>query len=137
MLKQSTDEELIIKRLFDDCLRIQKERMLEMKKYSREKSQIILQNQSDKIQSIENVYKNKLDLFNEKIKSEKNAAELRERAQNLALRKLKKELKEKLENRIINLNDQINRDRNFLHWRQIDAETAKLKLLKAEYLNLK
>lgn len=137
MLKQSTDEELIFKRLFDDCLRIQKERMLEMKKYSREKSQIIFQNQSNKIQSIENIYKNKLDLFNEKIKSEKNEAELRERAQNLALRQLKKEFKEKLENRIINLNDQINGDRNFLHWRQIDAETTKLKLLKAEYLNLK
>lgn len=137
MLKQSTDEELIIKQLFEECLRIQKERMLEIKKYVREKNELMVKRQLDQIQSIENGYKNKLDYYNEKIKSKKIESEIRERAQKSANFKEKKELKENLEDQIRNVQDQMNRDKDFLHWRQIDANTTKLKVLKANYQSLK
>lgn len=137
MLKQTTNEELIFKRLFDECLKLQKERMLEMKKYSQEKCQLMMRDQLNKIHSIENGYKNKLDLFNEKFQSDKKEAELRERAQSLVLSKAKLEIKNKLEGQVRNMQDLMSKDQDFLHWRQMDADLAKVKVQKADYLKQK
>lgn len=136
MLKQSTSEELIFKRLFNESIKLQKERMLELKKYAKEKNDIYMKKQLNQIESIENMYKNKFNLLNEKFINEKNEALNREKAQHLILSKMNKNVKTKLESDIRDLQDQLYRDKDFLHWRQLDAEKIKNQLVKANYVTL-
>lgn len=136
MLKQSTSEELIFKRLFNESIKLQKERMLELKKYAKEKNDIYMKKQLNQIESIENMYKNKFNLLNEKFINEKNEALNREKAQHLILSKMNKNVKTKLESDIRDLQDQLYRDKDFLHWRQLDADKIKNQLVKANYVTL-
>lgn len=133
MLKQSTNEELVFKRLFEESLKLQKERMLEMKKYVREKSDLVQREQNDKIQSIENAYKNKFAQLNEKMKAEKNEKKMRDQGQKVAISKVKRTDRRRLVNEIGDLQEQMAVDKDSLYWRQVDAERAKLKVLKASY----
>lgn len=133
MLKQKTSEELIFKKLFNESLKIQKERMLDLKKYAKEKNEINLNRQMNQIQSIENFYKNKFDLLNEQMKKEKESTQVREDAQHLLLTKMKSQVKSKLETDIRDLQDQMCRDKDFLYWRQLDADRVKTEVAKASY----
>ena len=133
MLKQSTNEELVFKRLFEESLKFQKERMLEMKKYVREKSDLVQREQNNKIQSIENAYKNKFAQLNEKMKAEKNEKKMRDQGQKVAISKVKRTDRRRLVNEIGDLQEQMAVDKDSLYWRQVDAERAKLKVLKASY----
>lgn len=71
MLKKTTQEELIFKNLFNESLKIQKERILDLKRYAKEKAELSQKQQLNQISSIENFYKNKFDLLNEKLVTEK------------------------------------------------------------------
>ena len=71
MLKKTTREELIFKNLFNESLKIQKERMLDLKRYAKEKAELSQKQQLNQISSIESFYKNKFDLLNEKLANEK------------------------------------------------------------------
>ncbi|RNA44890.1 centrosomal of 95 kDa-like [Brachionus plicatilis] len=133
MLKQKTSEELIFKKLFNESLKIQKERMLELKKYAKEKNDINRRQQINQIKSIENFYKNKFDLLNEQMKREKDENQLRDGAQHLVLSKMKSQVKNKLEDDIRDLQDQMYRDKDFLYWRQLDADRLKQDIQKASY----
>ena len=133
MLKQKTSEELIFKKLFNESLKIQKERMLELKKYAKEKNDINLKTQINQIKSIENFYKNKFDLLNEQIKREKDENQLRDNAQHLVLSKMKSQVKNKLECDIRDLQDQMHRDKDFMYWRQLDADRIKQDIQQASY----
>jgi len=62
MLKQTTGEEMVFKRLFNESLKIQKERLLELRRYAKEKAELSSRQQLDQIASIENFYKNRFDL---------------------------------------------------------------------------
>lgn len=133
MLKQKTSEELIFKKLFNESLKIQKERMLELKKYAKEKNAINLGQQINQIKSIENFYKNKFDLLNEQIRKEKEETVVRDSAQHLILTKMKAQVKNKLETDIRDLQGQMSRDKDFLYWRQLDADRVKQDVSKASY----
>ena len=81
LLKQQTSEELVFKKLFNESLKIQKERMLDLKKYAKEKNEFNLRQQVNQIESIENFYKNKFQMLNEKMREEKEGGLVQERAQ--------------------------------------------------------
>ena len=107
--------------------------MLEMKKYVREKSDLVQREQNNKIQSIENAYKNKFAQLNEKMKAEKNEKKMRDQGQKVAISKVKRTDRRRLVNEIGDLQEQMAVDKDSLYWRQVDAERAKLKVLKASY----
>ena len=119
--------------MFNESLKLQKERMLEMKRYAKEKSQLSAKEQLNKIESIENFYKNKFALLDEKMRREKEEVSLREKAQHLALSNMKTQVKSKLEKDIVDLQEQMCRDKDFLYWRQMDANRVKMNVNKAKY----
>jgi centrosomal protein CEP95 len=137
LLKQQTSEELIFKKLFNESLKIQKERMLDLQKYAKEKSELNLKQQLNQIESIENYYKNKFSMLNEHMRSEKDSNLIRERAQQVVLGKLKKQVQTKLEGEVRTIQDQMCRDKDFLYWRQLDADRLKNELLTANYVKPK
>ena len=119
--------------MFNESLKLQKERMLEMKRYAKEKSQLSAKEQLNKIESIENFYKNKFALLDEKMRREKEEVNVREKAQHLALTSMKAQVKSKLERDIVDLQEQMCRDKDFLYWRQMDANRVKMDVNKANY----
>ena len=119
--------------MFNESLKLQKERMLEMKRYAKEKSQLSAKEQLNKIESIENFYKNKFALLDEKMRREKEEVNVREKAQHLALSSMKAQVKSKLEKDIVDLQEQMCRDKDFLYWRQMDANRVKMDVNKANY----
>jgi centrosomal protein CEP95 len=133
LIKQTHSEEIIFKRMFNESLKLQKERMLEMKRYAKEKSQLSAKEQLNKIESIENFYKNKFALLDEKMRREKEEVSVREKAQHLALSSMKAQVKSKLEKDIVDLQEQMCRDKDFLYWRQMDANRVKMDVNKANY----
>ena len=133
LLKQTHSEELIFKQMFNESLKLQKERMLELKRYTKEKNELNSKQQLDKIESIENFYKNKFNLLNEKMVKEKEDILVREKAQHLILNSMKVQVKSKLESDIVDLQEQMCRDKDFLYWRQMDANRVKGELNKASY----
>ena len=119
--------------MFSESLKLQKERMLEMKRYTKEKTELNSKQQLDKIESIENFYKNKFNMLNERMLKEKEEVMLREKAQHVTLSNMKCQVRSKLEKDIVDLQEQMCRDKDFLYWRQMDANRVKLDLNKASY----
>jgi hypothetical protein len=136
MMKQATSEELVFKKLFNETLKIQKERLLDLKKYAKEKSELSSKQQMDQIESIENYYKNRFDLLSERVQREKQDTETKIKAQHCALNKKKNQVKQKLETDIRDLQEQLYRDKDFLFWREMDANKLKKEIRKASYYKL-
>ena len=133
MLKKTTSEELIFKKLFNESLKLQKERLFELKRYAKEKSEINTKAQLNQIESIENFYKNKFDLLNEQLNRDKQDTLVRERAQHVILNKMKKNVRKKLETDIRDLQDQMAQDKDSVHWREMDAKRIQMELYSASY----
>jgi centrosomal protein CEP95 len=133
MLKNSTREELVFKRLFDEAMRIQRERVQELRKYAKEKSELSTKRQLEQIESIENYYKNKFDMLNERMRAESEECQMREQAKRQMLTSMRRQLKNKLENDIRQMQAQMCQEEDSLHWRQMDADTFKRELYKANY----
>jgi len=133
MLKQTTGEEMVFKRLFNESLKIQKERLLELRRYAKEKAELSSRQQLDQIASIENFYKNRFDLLEEKVRAEKAGAEVREKAQHRVLCGMKSEVKGKLEADIRDLQEQMARDKDHVYWREMDAKRVQAEMYKASY----
>lgn len=133
MLKKSTQEEVLFKKLFNESLKIQKERIREMKKYANEQRDVSNKQQLNQIESIENYYKNKFDLLNEQIRKEKDDMQVREKAQHEILCKMKNHIRKKLETDIRDLQEQLANDTDHIHWRQMDAQRLESELKFARY----
>ncbi|RNA44881.1 centrosomal of 95 kDa isoform X1, partial [Brachionus plicatilis] len=80
-LRQKLNEELQLKKKFDETLRIKKETLIDLKKYNRDKSEERLVRQLNEIDSMENFYKTRFELLNEQLKKERELSRQRESSQ--------------------------------------------------------
>ncbi len=133
MLKNVTKEEVLFKKLFNESLKIQRERVNEMKRYAKDQRNLNVKVQLNQIESIENFYRNKFQLLNEQLEREKSETALKEKAQHDVLIKMKSKLKNKLESDIRDLQGQLCKDEDFLYWRHLDADRIKTDLKYARY----
>lgn len=108
--------------------------MLDLKRYTKEKSELSSKQQLNQIESIENFYKNKFDLMNEKLARDKTNAQIRSSAQHKVLNSLKCQVKGKLETDIRDLQDQMAEDKDHIYWREMDAQRIKADMYKASYI---
>ena len=133
MLKKSTEEELVFKNLFHESMKIQKERMLELKRYAKEKAELSDRQQLNEIVSIENFYKTRFELLNERLQADKQATQVRDKAQHGILNKMKSQVKHKLEADIRDLQSQMCQDKDHIYWREMDAKRIQAEIYKANY----
>ena len=129
MIKHSAEEEMIIKRLFADIFKAQKERILDLKKYAKEKYALNSERQMAELESIENFYKNKFNMIKEQMSREKSELEVSEKAQQGVLSTLRKNLGKKLETEIKDLQKQLCDSESTIHWRNMDADRLKKELV--------
>ncbi|CAF3800555.1 unnamed protein product [Rotaria magnacalcarata] len=131
LLKKRTNEELILKQAYKDSIRIQRERLQEMKKYKQEYNALFLSRYRNQLESLENYYRQRLNMFKEVEQKESALQRTNDREDKLELNKQRLQLRKKLETDIKQLQDQLNQNDDYIHFRQLDLERLKENLTQA------
>ncbi|UJR28790.1 hypothetical protein I4U23_010016 [Adineta vaga] len=131
LLKKRTNEELILKQAYKDSIRIQRERLREMKKYKQEYNTLFHTRYRNQLESLENYYRQRLNMFKELEEQESAIQRTNDREDKLELNKQRLELRKQLETDIKQLQDQLNQNDDYIHFRQLDLERLKDNLTQA------
>ncbi|XP_029359752.1 centrosomal protein of 95 kDa isoform X2 [Echeneis naucrates] len=140
LMRARTKEERMFRQLFEEGLELQKVRLREQKAYAREQRLEHQRRHQDQIKSMENYYKDQFSLLAEKLAQERQEIQVRKRAQEKALLKMKRELRSRMEReigelqRIIIQNDEddyfqdleVQRLRNRIHMASFQYNTSYL-----------
>ena len=132
--KKRTKEEIAFQKIFEDALEIQKERVRELKHFSREKQALEMQTQQDSLQSLENYYKDKFMMLTEKIAHETRGDIKRKRNENIETKRMRRDVRLKFESEIQKLQDHIDDVENDTHFRELDAVKFRDNLRAATFL---
>ncbi|XP_036389571.1 centrosomal protein of 95 kDa-like isoform X2 [Megalops cyprinoides] len=100
MMRARTREERMLKQVFEEGLELQKARLREERAYAKEKRQEHQRRHRDELESMENYYKNQFSLLAETLAQERQEIQIRKKAQEKALQKMKRELRSKMEREI-------------------------------------
>ncbi|MEE6507140.1 hypothetical protein FKM82_007973 [Ascaphus truei] len=100
LLRARTREERMFKKLFEEGLDLQKERLREMRSYTKEQREEQRKRHKDELESMENYYKDQFSMLAEAVTDERHEIQAREKAQAKALHnEMKRELRAKMEER--------------------------------------
>ncbi|KAM5273366.1 centrosomal protein of 95 kDa [Ctenodactylus gundi] len=137
MMRMRTREEMIFKKLFEEGLQIQKQRLRDLRNYAKEKRDEEKRQHQNELDSMENYYKDQFSLLAEAISQERKELKAREKAQAQTLRKAKRELRSKMEKEIEQLQHMITQDDDDAFFRELEAERfrARLQLASFQYSN--
>lgn len=130
-MKKRTNEELILKQAYKDAICIQRERLHEMKKYKQEYNALFLTRYRNQLESVENHYRRRLEMFKELQQEETAIQRAQDREDKLELNKQRSKLRHQLESDIQQLQDQMNQNDDYVHYRQLDLERLKENLVQA------
>ncbi|XP_034437871.1 centrosomal protein of 95 kDa-like isoform X2 [Hippoglossus hippoglossus] len=100
LMRARTKDERMFQKLFDEGLEIQKVRLREQRSYAREQRLEHQRRHQDHIKSMENYYKDQFSLLAEKLAQERQEIQVRKKAQEKALLKMKRELRSRMEREI-------------------------------------
>lgn len=103
LMRARTKEERMFRQLFEEGLAIQKDRLREQRAYAQEQRLENRRRKEDYIKSMENYYKDQFSLLSEKLAQERQDIQVRKKAQEKALLKMKKELRFRMEREIRDL----------------------------------
>ena len=133
MLKKRTREEMVFKKLFEEGLKTQRDRIRDLRQYSRDQREERSQKQRDELTSIENFYKDRFALLAEALNKEREERIVANKAQNKILNSLNREFRKKTEQEIETIQEQIFRDEDDEYFRQLDADRLRQELHLARY----
>lgn len=100
LMRARTREEKMFRHLFEEGLELQKARLREQRAYAREQRLEHQRRHQDHIISLENYYKDQFSLLAEKLAQERQDIQVRKKAQEKALLKMKRELRSRMEREI-------------------------------------
>ncbi|XP_003786241.1 centrosomal protein of 95 kDa isoform X1 [Otolemur garnettii] len=133
MMRMRTREEMIFKKLFEEGLQIQKQRLRDLRNYAKEKRDEQKRQHQNELDSMENFYKGQFSLLAEAISQERQELKAREKSQTQTLHKVKKELRSKMEKEIQQLQDMITQNDDDAFFRELEAERFKSRLQLASF----
>ncbi|KAM8945726.1 centrosomal protein of 95 kDa [Pelodytes ibericus] len=133
MMRARTREERIVKKLFVDGLELQKQRLREMRSYTKEQREEQRKRHKDELESMENYYKDQFSMLAEAVTQERHEIQAQEKVQSKTLQKMKRELRVKMEKEIQDLQDMIIRADEDAFFRELEAERLKKRLQMASY----
>nr|XP_035972157.1 centrosomal protein of 95 kDa isoform X2 [Halichoerus grypus] len=133
MMRMRTREEMIFKKLFEEGLQIQKQRLRDLRNYAKEKrAEQKIQHQNE-LDSMENYYKDQFSLLAEAISQERQELKAREKSQAQTLYKVKRELRSKMEKEIQQLQQMITQNDDDTFFRELEAERFRARLHLASF----
>ncbi|XP_024429111.2 centrosomal protein of 95 kDa isoform X2 [Desmodus rotundus] len=133
MMRMRTREEMIFKKLFEEGLQIQKQRLRDLRNYAKEKRDEQKRQHQNELDSMENYYKDQFSLLAEAISQEHQELKAREKSQAQTLYKVKRELRSKMEKEIQQLQYMITQSDDDAFFRELEAERFKSRLHLASF----
>ncbi|XP_025745721.2 centrosomal protein of 95 kDa isoform X1 [Callorhinus ursinus] len=133
MMRMRTREEMIFKKLFEEGLQIQKQRLRDLRNYAKEKRAEQKKQHQNELDSMENYYKDQFSLLAEAISHERQELKAREKSQAQTLYKVKRELRSKMEKEIQQLQHMITQDDDDSFFRELEAERFRARLHLASF----
>ncbi|XP_036050681.1 centrosomal protein of 95 kDa isoform X3 [Onychomys torridus] len=133
MMRMRTREEMIFKKLFEEGLQIQKQRLRDLRNYAKEKRSEKKKQHQNELDSMENYYKDQFSLLAEAISQEHQELKAREKSQAQTLRKVKRELRAKMEKEIQQLQYMVTRNDEDAFFRELEAERFRARLQLASF----
>ncbi|XP_058903012.1 centrosomal protein of 95 kDa isoform X1 [Kogia breviceps] len=133
MMRMRTREEMIFKKLFEEGLQIQKQRLRDLRNYAKEKREEQKRQHQNELDSMENYYKDQFSLLAEAISQERQELKAREKSQAQMLYKVKRELRSKMEKEIQRLQYMITQNDDDAFFQELEAERFKSRLHLASF----
>lgn len=133
MMRMRTREEMIFKKLFEEGLQIQKQRLRDLRNYAKEKRDEQKRQHQNELDSMENYYKDQFSLLAEAISQERQELRAREKSQAQTLYKVKRELRSKMEKEIQQLQYMITQNDDDAFFRELEAERFRSRLHLASF----
>ncbi|XP_019493282.1 PREDICTED: centrosomal protein of 95 kDa isoform X2 [Hipposideros armiger] len=133
MMRMRTREEMIFKKLFEEGLQIQKQRLRDLRNYAKEKRDEQKRQHQNELDSMENYYKDQFSLLAEAISQERQELKAREKSQAQTLYKVKRELRSKMEKEIQQLQYMITQNDDDAFFRELEAERFRSQLHLASF----
>ncbi|XP_028355556.1 centrosomal protein of 95 kDa isoform X2 [Physeter macrocephalus] len=133
MMRMRTREEMIFKKLFEEGLQIQKQRLRDLRNYAKEKREEQKRQHQNELDSMENYYKDQFSLLAEAISQERQELKAREKSQAQMLYKVKRELRSKMEKEIQQLQYMITQNDDDAFFQELEAERFKSRLHLASF----
>ncbi|XP_055431475.1 centrosomal protein of 95 kDa isoform X3 [Bubalus kerabau] len=133
MMRMRSREEMIFKKLFEEGLQIQKQRLRDLRNYAKEKRDEQKRQHQNELDSMENYYKDQFSLLAEAISQERQELKAREKSQAQMLHKVKRELRSKMEKEIQQLQYMITQGDDDAFFRELEAERFKCRLHLASF----
>nr|XP_046187989.1 centrosomal protein of 95 kDa-like [Oncorhynchus gorbuscha] len=135
MTRARTKEERMFKQAFEEGLEVQKARLREQRAYAKEQRQEHQKKHRDQIQSMENYYKDQFSLLADTLATERQDIQVRKKAQEKALQKMKLELRSKMEREIGELQKIIvqNDDDDYFHDLEVQRLRGRVQMASFQY----
>lgn len=122
LMQTKTQEERKLKQIFEEGLERQKAHLREQRAHSKELLQENYRKYQDEIEAMENYYRDQFSLLAETLAHEKQDIQIRTKAQEKALHKMKRELRNKMEKEIGELQKIIIQNDENNYFRDLEVE---------------
>ncbi|XP_016521424.1 centrosomal protein of 95 kDa isoform X1 [Poecilia formosa] len=122
LMRARTKEEKMFRQLFEEGLELQKLRLREQRAYAKEQQLEHQRRQQDQFESLENYYKDQFSLLAEKLAHEREEIQVRKKAQEKALLKMKRELRSRMEREIRDLQKIIIQNDEDDHFQNLEVQ---------------
>ncbi|NWZ46706.1 CEP95 protein, partial [Haliaeetus albicilla] len=133
MMRARTREERIFKKLFEEGLEIQKQRLKDLRAYAQEKHAEQRRVHQNELESMENYYKDQFSMLAEALSQERQEIQTREKAQTQMLQKTKRELRSRMEKEIQQLQAAIMQSDDDTFFQELEADRLKSRLQMASF----
>uniref|UniRef100_A0A8B9RZA2 Centrosomal protein 95 n=1 Tax=Accipiter nisus TaxID=211598 RepID=A0A8B9RZA2_9AVES len=133
MMRARTREERIFKKLFEEGLEIQKQRLKDLRAYAQEKHAEQRRVHQNELESMENYYKDQFSMLAEALSQERQEIQTREKAQTQMLQKTKRELRSRMEKEIQQLQAAIMLSDDDTFFQELEADRLKSRLQMASF----
>uniref|UniRef100_A0A8D2NH36 Centrosomal protein 95 n=1 Tax=Zonotrichia albicollis TaxID=44394 RepID=A0A8D2NH36_ZONAL len=133
LLRARARHERIFKKLFEEGLEIQKQRLRELRVYAREKRDEQWREHQAELQSLENYYRDQFSMLAEALSQEFQEIQTREKAQAQMLQKSKKEVRSKMEKEIQQLQAAIMHNDDDTFFQELEADRLRSRLQMASF----
>ncbi|XP_030638125.1 centrosomal protein of 95 kDa [Chanos chanos] len=133
LMRARTREERMFKQVFEEGLELQKARLREQRAYAKEQREEHQRRHRDEIQAMENYYKDQFSLLAETLAQEREEIQLRKKAQEKALQKMKRELRNKMEREIMELQKIIIQNDEDDYFRDLEVERLRKRVQMASF----
>ncbi|XP_062402428.1 centrosomal protein of 95 kDa-like isoform X2 [Sardina pilchardus] len=133
LARARTREERLFKQMFQEGVELQKARLREQRAYAKEQRQEHQRQHRTELEAMENYYKDQMSLLAETLAQERQEIQVRKKAQEKALHKLKRELRNKMEREIGELQRIIIQNDEDDYFRDLEAERLRSRLQMASF----